>query len=81
MEDGYLEVPDEAQIRHLGHDLRSHLTVIATGLEVLETLPIEDPTAREIIRQMRYDGVAPLKTAMNDFVTLARTAARQAHSA
>ena len=61
----------QQQLRKLGHDVRTPLGIVCTGLEALKGMREDADSFAEIYETIQRDGIEPLKTIIAELVDVA----------
>lgn len=64
---------DPSNLRKLAHDLRTPLSIISMGLEILKQVQNDDEQFQRVLAMMSSEGVVPLKRAIDDIARQAPT--------
>ena len=66
--------PGAGQLRQLAHDLRTPLSVISMGLEILKQVRHDDEQFARVMTMISAEGVEPMKTLIANVADLAASA-------
>ena len=64
---------DPANLRKLAHDLRTPLSIISMGIEILKQVRNDDEQFQRVLTMMSSEGVGPLKRAFDEIARQAPT--------
>ena len=64
---------DHSNVRKLAHDLRTPLSIISMGLEILRQVRNDDEQFNRVLSMMSSEGVYPLKRMIDEIAKQAPT--------